>query len=120
MAEANIEHAHRQHDRRMRRHLLQAMHVLRGHGDGRVSGLMLLDMYGPDAGGTIKCRDEAHLLTLLGDLVRSGYAIQHRLERRKGQAWGIEFVEFEISAKGVSLIEESIAPHPDIEDQRIT
>jgi len=118
MTHEQFEQARRTRDKRLRRSMLDLLHAARG-GEHATSGATLHELAGygrPAADGP---EDEPHTLRLLRDLVVGGYAIEKDTRTHKHQRFSMSHMEYEITAKGVQLIEEAIDVDPLIADQRI-
>ncbi len=91
--------------------------------DGRANGpqpgrywLDLMEMVLPP-GDRIQSEDEFR--TIATDLRLKGYITESDEREYKHDPDTIDYWHYAIAARGVSLIEQSIAPDPDIEDDRI-
>lgn len=107
-------------DARLRAKILMALYVCRVSPSGGISGSTLMDQ----VEGLMPPRQgfsgEDHALALCRDLVRAGYASEKALgERRRGQAFGPQWVEFAITHQGVLLHEQQIKPDPLVDDDRM-
>jgi hypothetical protein len=113
----NINPATIKRDKRLRRRLLDALYTQRGN--GHCTGRFLLDalqMYLPPGD---RFQSDAHILALLVDLVSKGYVAERDDRERHTDPNTIDYRSYVITGHGVSLIEQSIAADPDIEDDRI-
>lgn len=115
-----MEQVKAQRDRRLRRKLLAVLHAARGGaGHGYVGGIFLRDLYGDQSMARERCESDDHLIQMMRDLVMKGMAEERDGRRYKHEPFGLDYLDWRITAKGVSLMEESIAPDPDIDDRRI-
>lgn len=99
--------------------MLVLLYESRGRAGGWLSGQMLVDLYGSQAMRREKCEDDAHQAALLHDLVLKDLADVRDDRVYKHEQPSIETSEYRITAKGVSLIDETIPADPDIDDLRI-
>ena len=110
----------RHRDRRLRRAMLVLLYETRGTAGGWIGGQLLVDLYGSQSMRRERCEDEAHQAALLHDLILKEVADVRDARVYKHEKQSLETSEYRITAKGVSLIDETIPADPDIEDQRIT
>jgi hypothetical protein len=116
----DLELARKKRDRRLRRRLLSALKMsLSMSPRGGLSGPVLMDATDSMTPGT-GYEDERHCLELCRSLTAKGLIEEELIQRRRGQGFGLDYVFFKITAKGLSLQEESSPPDPDIDDERIT
>lgn len=115
-----MEVARKKREKRLRAKLLLVLQVTsRTAPTGFISARLLVDqadgLMGPKQGFD----DDAHALGLIRDLVRAGFAEEKPLgERRRGQSFGVDFLQCGITDKGGQLAEQLIPPHPLVDDDR--
>ena len=103
-------------DQRLRAKLLQCLYGARSSPLGGLSGRFLLDVI--DSPPTQGFEDEQHARGLLQDLVAKLLVEKTDKRTRRTQVYSIDYLFFKILAKGVSLVEQTIPPDPDIDDER--
>src|SRR4051812_44981693 len=107
------EQAKRKRDKVLRASLLRMLNYCRISPTGGISGRELMngvDGLQPPRQGF---EDESHAMLLMRDLVAAGLATERKLgERRRGQAFTIDWIEIAITDKGVMLFEQKIPAHP--------
>jgi hypothetical protein len=114
------ERANRERDRRLRRYLLNVLHAGRnGLNGGELGGEFLRDCVNGTLAPGQTFEDDNHVISLLRDLVNKGLAEERTLQRRRGEGFYLRHVVAKVTAKGSSLINETIPPDPDIDDERI-
>lgn len=114
-----LEEAKKKRDRILRASLLRMLNYCRISPTGGISGRQLLDgvngLQPPRQG----FEGDSHGLLLMRDLVAAGLATERPLgERRRGQGFTIDWIEFAVTDKGVQLFEQKIAAHPLVDDDR--
>lgn len=109
-----------QRNRRLRRRFLSALYSSRHSGDGWVTGRFIKDIVFRYLSRHDKAVGDDEVRGLLRDLVAKGYAEERDDRDYKHQAESIDYTSYRITGGGVSLIEESTGPDPDIEDDRIS
>ncbi len=114
-----LEQANRQRDRRLRRAILGVLHAARVWPSGSLGGQTILDLVNGGRATGQQIEDEPHCLGLCRDLVGKGLAVEHKTERRRTESFGLRHVSYAITAKGSSLVNETIPADPDIDDDRI-
>lgn len=115
-----MEQVKRQRDRRLRRRLLDVLHAARGGpSSGFISGTMLRDLYGDQSMARERCESDEHLMQLMRDLTNKGLVEGKDTRVYKREPWGLDVLEYRITATGSSLINETVTPDPDIDDARI-
>jgi hypothetical protein len=103
----------RRRDRRLRRRILRMLFNARAHARGGLHGRAISDLLATGV------TDDEHLLGLLRDLQAGGYAtLTDERTRPKMQGYGIDHLFAVITAKGVSLVNETAPRDPDIADDR--
>lgn len=99
--------------------LLVLAEVSRTAPTGMISGRLLIDQ----ANGIMPTGQkigETDALAMARDLVAGGYASESPLgERRRGQAFSIDFVQFGVTAKGMQLYTQDIPADPLVDDDRL-
>lgn len=117
---ADWEEFRRQRDRRLRRRLLETLYNARAFApSGWYGARSLVDLVNTAAPADANIEDEAHAMALLRDLENKGL-VEHRDTRtRKLQAYGLTYLDARITARGSSLMEETLPADSDIEDERI-
>lgn len=112
--------ARKNRDRKLRKALLQGLYFTRREPDPRLIARTLVDVVNRTRHGDQRTEDDGHAMALLRDLSAKGLITIEHLTRHRGEAVGLDNMRATISATGTSLIEESIAADPDIDDERIT
>jgi hypothetical protein len=115
----DFDGANRARDRRLRKRLLNALYLSRSSPTGFIGGRTLMDVIGAEGLNSQVFEDDAHFLSLCRDLTNKGLAVSKMEIRRRGQAFGPDYVSFAITDKGTSLWLETIPADPDIDDERI-
>lgn len=116
----DFEQANRQRDRRLRRRMLSTLHLSRAMSPrGGLGGRALKDLVDGVMPGGQGFEGDRHAMELARDLVNKGLAEESRLPMRRGQAFGLDFAFFKVTAKGSGLVEETVPPDADIDDDRI-
>lgn len=107
-------------DRRYRAKLLLVLHeAARSAPDRCVSGRFLVDAVNGLMPPGQSVEDEREALGLCRDLVTHGLAQEHAAgQRRRGQAFTIDFVKFEITRAGSELHLQQAPPMPLVDDDR--
>jgi len=62
--------------------------------------------------------DDSHMLALLRDLTIKGWVEERDTRETTAQTFGLDFLQFKITGKGISLVNYSIPADPDIYDLR--
>jgi hypothetical protein len=114
----------RRQEARLRWRLLLALHAGRtGDAGGWLRGRFLADLNLPGsfapgypAGDAVE--DEA-LLGLLRDLVAKGLAEESDRRVYRHERHGLDTLSYRITAAGISFVNQTAAPDPDIDDGRI-
>jgi hypothetical protein len=120
MSNHNTELANRKRDKRLRRRMLQLVAAARTSPRGGLNGRTLFDLVNETLPSDLGFEDESHALMLMRDLRDKGYLAEEMIERRRGQRFSVEFVFLRITAKGSSLLNETIPVDGDVDDERIT
>lgn len=108
-------------DRRLRYDILKTVSVARdATPDGWISGATVYDLHGPGSPPVTQARDQAHVLFLLNRLLIHGLAEVKDARVYRDQDWCLEVSQWRITAKGIDLLGEAIAPLPDVYDRRPT
>jgi hypothetical protein len=116
----DYEVANRQRDRRLRRRLLNTLHLARAMSPrGGMSGRTLKDLVDGVMPPEQKFEDDGHALALMRDLANKDLFAEEALPRRRGQSFGLDYVFFRITAKGSGIWEETVPADPDIDDERL-
>jgi hypothetical protein len=116
----DLDAANRMRDRRLRRRMLSTLHLSRAMSPkGGLGGRALKDLVDGVVPAGQGFESDRHALELARDLVNKGLAEESRLPMRRGQAFGLDFAFFKVTDKGSQLVNESIDPDPDIDDERI-
>lgn len=112
----NVDYEEHCRDRRLRKRLLQALHVVRIRPEGGwVSGRFAFDLVnGAQPGGQF-FESDIHGLGLLRDLVNNGY-VEERDDRRHREAFTLDVVSFRITAAGAALALNLVEPDPLVEE----
>ena len=106
-------------DQKLRRLMLRVLWASRGvNAGGWINGEMLFDLMETDALTSYRCENKTHAMNLLRDLEAKGYAECRDDRTLRVQLWNLDDTSWRITATGSSLLEESAAPDPDIEDRR--
>jgi len=99
--------------------MLVLLYESRGNAGGWIGGQMLIDLYGAQAVRSEKCEDDSHQASLLHDLVLKNLAEARDARVYRHERAGLENSEYRITAKGVSLVDETSPADADIDDLRI-
>lgn len=100
--------------------MLAFLHGSRGGPNrGFVSGTMLRDLFGTRSESRERCESDDHQVQLLRDLVEKGMAEEVDGRTMRDERFSLDILDYRITGKGTSLIERSIGPDPDIDDDRI-
>lgn len=112
--------ARKERDKRLRRRMLSTLRLARAMSPkGGLSGRSLRDNVDGVMPTDQQTENDEHALGLLRDMTAKGYFEESPLPRRRGQSFGLDYLFYRITARGVSLWEESIPPDPDVDDDRI-
>lgn len=98
-------------NRRLRRRILQVVDATKAAG-----GVLAVTLR--DAMGAQEFDDDQHLMSLAIDLRNAGLIEIVDMRSRVGQAGGIAWSLLKITDSGTSLLEEGLAPHPLVADER--
>jgi hypothetical protein len=107
-------------DRRLRRQLLFALYLSLNAPKAGMYGAALVTNVNEVADAGMEFDDADHALRLMRDLANKGLILEQRLTRRRGQAFGPEFLFLRITDRGAQLCREEIEPDRDIYDDRVT
>lgn len=109
-----------QRDRRLRRRLLQVLHLARNDSPtGYLSGGVMVELINNGQPREWQIKDERHAITLLRDLVDKALATEQIVGLRSNEEEiSIRNLRCRITAAGKSLLLETLPPDPDIEDGR--
>jgi hypothetical protein len=114
-----MQHAERAHDRRLRKHLLALLYELRSTPSGWAGAITLRDaidgLMPPGQGFA----SDNHCIGICRDLSISGLAEERSTLRRKRDKFGLQWLEYRITAAGIALITESAPPNPLVDDDRL-
>ena len=111
--------ANRQRDRVLRRNMLRTLHNARIVPMGGLSGTALRREVEAITAASDQFEDEAHVIGLGRDLVNKGLVEETDQRTRKTQRFGLEFLFYRVTAKGSGLVNETLPPDPDVEDERL-
>lgn len=116
-----LANAREKRDRRFRAKLLLVLfEVARTSPTRTLLGRVLIDQVNGLMGPGQAIEDDAQALGLVRDLVQAGFALEHEVPgRRRGQAFGLDWVRFEITDRGTLLHKQEITPHPLVDDDRV-
>ncbi len=115
-----MQRANFERDKRLRRSLLSALDGAKVHGiSGDLDGITLRDVVAcalPDGQGF---EDDAHAIGLIRDLRNKGLVEEQIVGMRRGQRVGLSHMRLKITARGSSLLNETLPVDPDIDDERV-
>lgn len=112
--EANLKR-----DRRLRRRLLSTLSSARAYGPtGAIGGRTLCDTVDSVMPRDQRLEDDEHAIGLLRDLELKGFAEATDTRKRRSQAFSLDVMEYRITAAGQSLLDETRAADPDVDDER--
>lgn len=112
------DQANLKRDRRLRRRLLNTLHGARVGPLGGLHGRKLAELVDGNSPPAQGFEGDSHAEGLLQDLVAKSLIAKEDLRKRRSQSYGLDYLLYRITAKGSSLVEETGAPDPDIEDDR--
>jgi hypothetical protein len=106
-------------DRRLRRLALEVIDQQKiSQDDGWASGRLVMDCVSSQVAAPDAPETDERFLALLRDLVIKGYAEEEDARTHKTQVFGLDFLRYRITGVGISLVNCSVAPDPDIADDR--
>ena len=114
-----LKHAALAHDRRLRKHVLAVLYELRISLSGWTGAIALRDTIGsvmpPDEGFV----NDDHCIGICRDLTISGFTEERLNQRRRGNKFGLKWLEYRITMAGLALVTESAPPNPLVDDDRV-
>lgn len=114
------EQANRERDKRLRRSILTALQNAKRYGiNGDLDGITLRDVVNAGLPEQQGFEDEQHMIGLVRDLVGKAMVDEQRKDLRRGERYGLRHMRLKILDKGTRLLNETIAPDPDIDDERV-
>jgi hypothetical protein len=114
------ESAARLRDRRLRRSLLSALHLARRYGPtGELDGVTLRDVSAAGLPEAQAFEDDDHAIGLIRDLQAKELCVIQIVGLRRGARCGLANMRVKVTAKGSSLINETLPVDPDIDDERV-
>jgi hypothetical protein len=115
-----MEAARTKRDARLRHKLLLVLSIgARTAPTGMIAGRLLVDQAQGIAGSGQGFEEDQHAITLLRDLINAKFALEAPLgERRRGQRFGLDWVQYGITDEGTLLIEQKRPAHPLVDDDR--
>lgn len=112
-------HAKRKRDAVIRRKLLFALAICRTSPTGGISGRELMNQVAGLLPPRQGFESDDHALLLMRDLVAAKLAEERKLgERRRGQSFGIDWIELAITERGLALYEQKIPANDLVDDDR--
>lgn len=118
-AAMDFGYANRRRDRRLRKLVLLALHASRGETPtGQLPARRVVDLVDSVARGSQRFESDRHALQLIADLEAKAYLAKEVRGLRRDEAFGLDHLWLKVTATGVSLVEQSIAPDPDVDDDR--
>lgn len=106
-------------DRRLRYDILKTVSVARdATPDGWISGATVYDMHSPGSPPVNQARDRHHVLNLLNRLLLRELVEMKDLRVYRDENWCLDVSQWRITAKGIDLLGELIAPLADVYDRR--
>lgn len=117
MSLANVTTIDERRDRELRKKLLMVLHIVRGYSpDGSASAGYLLNE-ALKVCRPLRFDSDAHALGLMRDLVHLGYATESANgERRPGEAFGLDWARFTVTAAGSQRYTTGSPLHPLMDD----
>jgi hypothetical protein len=115
----NFNEGNKKRDARLRRSLLWTLDFCKNERPGGlVPGQKLMDWSDIKGGGF---ENENHALSLIRDLINLELVTEKTaILRHKFEKFGLRHMEYGITAKGKSLLDEHLPPEPLIDDERVS
>lgn len=114
----DLDASNRAMDRRLRRKLLSALHHARVGPRGGFNARQLKDALDATLPPAEQFHDDDHAVALLRDLEAKGLVVLADERTRRTQRFGLDYLFARITAKGSSLINETLPADADIDDER--
>jgi hypothetical protein len=117
----DLEAAAKLRDRRLRRRVLNALQLsLSQSPSGELSGRTLMEVINPIMGPGSRFEGEEHCLRICREMVAKGYCTERDARTHpKRQPFGLPWLTYKITDKGIALWNESAGPDGDVEDDRV-
>jgi hypothetical protein len=114
----DFDAANKKRDRRLRRRLLSTLHAARVSPRGGLHARQLVEIVAAAVPPADRFEDDGHAIGLLQDLVNKGLATLTDERTRRSQAFGLDYLFAAITNRGSMLLNETIEPDPDVDDER--
>lgn len=108
----------RARDRRLRRRLLSVLQAARVAPLGGLHGRQAKETLDGLAAPAERFEDDDHCLVLLRELEAKGLVDLADVRKRRGQAFGLDYLFAKVTAAGTSLLNETAPADPDVDDER--
>jgi hypothetical protein len=115
----DFERANRERDRRLRKRLLSTLHMARTGPTGELGAQTLVDLVNSVMPPDQQFESDDHAIALIRDLVAKELATERTINLRRGERFCLRHLAVKVTAEGSSLINETLPPDPDIDDERI-
>jgi hypothetical protein len=104
--------------RAYRRGLLSALFAFRGNPSGWTSAVKLREAVKDAAWDDPEQEHDNYWICLLRDLCIKGLIEERQKKRNRKEPFRLKHLKYRLLSRGLSLCLESVAPDPDIEDDR--